>query len=783
MKRCSVFLAALIAMAAAYGGSGQPTGGGIRALEIESWRLGVVTVIACDEKGRELRREAGTRIARGEVLTSRRLLIGASDVRCLGADGTALSCSAVIFDQPITDTTVIAADASEGQTVLPAYGGVTPAVAEELTVLTPHGAEEPFKVTVRRLHRSPLGYIVCELDKVIAPHLSGCPVINRDGRLVATAVSPVYNAGLRGFCLVQGRREARPLNKARPLTRWLRENRETGPGEQAFIEGIQAAWAEDFEESEVLLTMATLADDTDPDRWLYLGWCRHRTGDFARAIDAYKQALAVATDPAPVLANLAVSYAALGRLDDALATYERALQIVDERTEVNAALCELLSDAGLHREIIDCCSQAAALEPDNPRLRYALGRAHAMVGRNSEATAEFRKAVALDGDYEDAWRELGKALYCLSSYEEALAAEKEALKMTPRDFEALVAAGDCHTRLGHNDDAAFLYRKATDVRADYPPAWRRLGMAYYSLEEFSRAANALDTCLLQTARDAVAHSYRGRALNELSAFEEAMEHHLQAIELDGDNAEFHYHKARTCMCAGWFEKAISSYDKTLELNPNHVLAQVGIAVACKRLGRYEEALAAFEKAEKIDPGCARNHRQWGMALFELDRFEEAAARYARAVACDPGFHEAHFEMGLSYVELKQYQRAVPVFTDAVRTGPDDAESHYYLAFCLEKTGKYWPALDASVQALRLRSDHVLAHLVRGKAYWHLEDNVRAIFSLGEAVRLQEDLEEAHYYLARAYLRLGDRKLATKHYKRLQELESGFVSSLDFVLGE
>lgn len=776
MGRLSVLLAAAAAAACAVAAQGA----GDKAMPVEGQtRPQAVTVKVFNESAREIGRSPGTVIAPGRIITRRSLLQSAADVRVTVGGVEDRLVTAVVRDEACADTVILALDMSRVAVKSPVLSAVPPEVGQTLLVLA---ADESIEAVVANVRRLPFGYLICELDKVLGPALAGCPVVDETGSLVGIAASARGERGPVGLCIAGGIVRSSDNVDAIALSFWLETNRTRKPGTETFASGLEAAWAGDFARAAKLLQQATLADDNRSEWWLLLGWCRNEAGLYVEATDALKQALALEGESARVLASLAVSYAQLGRFEEALDAYTRSVGMA-EPDEVDGQFCQLLADAGFHSRIIGYYSAAVAKSPRNHRLRYGLACVYAASDRHWDAVGEFRRCVEIDDEFEAAWRELGRSLLAVGEYRQALAAEKTALTITPRDFEALVVAGECNMRLGHVDDAAFLFKKATEVKADHPPAWHKLGLAYYSLSQFGRAANALEACVRQTPRDSIAHSYLGRALCETADFDRAIEHHRLALELDGDNAEFQYHLARTFLVSWRFEDAIPAYARALELDPYHVKAQVGTAVTLKRMGYIDKAMEAFAEAEKIDSAYAENYYQWGRALREGKKYEDALEKYSRAVALDPKMHPAFFEMGLCQVALEMYDKAVPTFESAVQTEGGDTESHYYLAFCLEKTGRYRQALHACAHTVRLRRRHALAYLVRGKAHWHLGENHMAAFALRQALRFQNDLEEGHYYLARAYLRLGDRASAARQLTELQELGSDLARPIENLVRE
>jgi tetratricopeptide (TPR) repeat protein len=104
---------------------------------------------------------------------------------------------------------------------------------------------------------------------------------------------------------------------------------------------------------------AVAADGQDPIYWLDQGGLFATYGNYFRAVEAYKKALALAPDNSEAHYDIALSYGELGQLEQALAEINRAIAL------------------------------------DAQQSRYYYGRAWILLrsGRNTEAKADFQKAA------------------------------------------------------------------------------------------------------------------------------------------------------------------------------------------------------------------------------------------------------------------------------------------------------------------------------------------------------------------------------------------------------
>src|SRR5262249_18281311 len=106
---------------------------------------------------------------------------------------------------------------------------------------------------------------------------------------------------------------------------------------------------------------------------------------------------------------LGSSYVDAGRLPEAMACLERALQLDPRSARAHNEMGGALMRANRLTEAVTHFRQAAALQPRDARLQYNLGKALQAAGPQSEAEVgpAFERALALEPGLAEAHDELG----------------------------------------------------------------------------------------------------------------------------------------------------------------------------------------------------------------------------------------------------------------------------------------------------------------------------------------------------------------------------------------
>jgi Flp pilus assembly protein TadD len=154
------------------------------------------------------------------------------------------------------------------------------------------------------------------------------------------------------------------------------------------------------------------AIDANPDDWIAhtcLGNTLKALGRLDEAIAIHRRALELGGDHR-AMSNLALSYRAAGRLDDAIRTLAAAVAREPEIPELHANLAGLLLAADRPVEAEAAARRALALAPGDARAEINLGYARKEQGDFAGALRHLRRAVARDPADADAHWNLGLTL-------------------------------------------------------------------------------------------------------------------------------------------------------------------------------------------------------------------------------------------------------------------------------------------------------------------------------------------------------------------------------------
>jgi len=218
--------------------------------------------------------------------------------------------------------------------------------------------------------------------------------------------------------------------------------------------------------------------------------------------------------------------------------------------------------------------------------------------------------------------------------------------------------------------------------------WVKKGIALDELGRYEEAIECHDRALEIDSEDAAAWYNKGIALMKLGRYEEAIECFDEVLKIDPEYAYAWNNKGFSLMKLGRYEEAIECFDEVLKIYPEDAYAWYNKGIALFELGRHEEAIECFDRALKIDPEYAAAWNNKGIALMELGRHEEAIECYDRALKIDPEYAAAWNNKGIALMELGRYEEAICCFDEALKIDPNNIDTQHNRSLALNKLGSH-----------------------------------------------------------------------------------------------
>src|SRR5918998_1007820 len=336
---------------------------------------------------------------------------------------------------------------------------------------------------------------------------------------------------------------------------------------------------------------------------------------------------------------------------------------------------EALAGEGLLEDALSRFEAALDLEPENPEVIEAIGRALLELGRPEEAEASFLDALELDPNWVAP--RMGLTAFDAADYEVAMEFFDRALE-TARDGEQKSGARTFRANsldmLGHYPEAIADYERVITYAPDWWEAHANLGICHARngrAEEAERAfRRGLEECPgSPEIRDELAAHLMAQNKN----LEEALSLAEEAVALGQDEIRHLYTLGEVRLALADEEGSAKAYRSVLNLDPEDPNAHLEMGLYHERRGEVERAENHFVEALKQDPGNPRALYSYASLYYATDDLETAEDLLVRAVTVDAGYSPALSALASIRARRGDYATSLDYIEKAVAAGEEDAE--------------------------------------------------------------------------------------------------------------
>lgn len=362
---------------------------------------------------------------------------------------------------------------------------------------------------------------------------------------------------------------------------------------------------------------------------------------------------------------VAIAYHLSDRFEEALATWDEAINLDPGQAEAHAYRGDTLGRLGRHRDALDAHSRAVELEPNNPTYHGRRGIDLASLGDSDEALAAFTRAAELAPGDPDHHFYRSVMLRRLGREEEALSAIERALELDPTDAVLHDQHGIVLGTLDRSEEAVVAHREAVENDPSNATYQHNLGASLSRAGLLDEGLAAYERAVDLNADNPAFHNAYGSALNRMARHEQALTAFTRAADIDSSNSDYHDNRGIALLNLGRDEEALAAFTRAVELAPSDEGYHARRGIALDRLDRPEEALEAYTMATALNPEDPSSHNQRAHILRLLGHLEEAEAAAALAIELDEQDAVSRFTLTEVVLTSGDIERALVLLQEAL----------------------------------------------------------------------------------------------------------------------
>ena len=434
------------------------------------------------------------------------------------------------------------------------------------------------------------------------------------------------------------------------------------PATQLQLHLLRAATQADLGDLRAALRSideARVIDSRSPDVWLAEVPIRIRARQFKEATEAAEKGLSLGPASPEGWYQKGAILHVRGSLNEALAAYDRVLQIDAAHVEARVARIGIYMDLGRYGDAAKDVTELQRLSPLEPRGAYLKALLAERDGNNQAASAALKEVTEL-------------------------------LDPVPVEFityrpQLLMLNGLAHFGLNQGEKAK-QYLEAFQKVQGNSPASKLLARIYMADGNAVQAVNVLETYLRAQPGD-------GQAMTQLASAHMALGRHGKATALmqealkAQDNPAFRTALGLSLIGAGQSANGAAELEAAFKKDPRQIQAGAALAQLYLRSGQSRKAVPVAETLLKQQPSNAGFHNLLGMAQGQSGNLTAARASFEKALQLDAGHEPSKLNLARLEIAAKAYDAAANRLTAILKASPSSSEALFEMAVIADRKGQ------------------------------------------------------------------------------------------------
>jgi tetratricopeptide (TPR) repeat protein len=513
-----------------------------------------------------------------------------------------------------------------------------------------------------------------------------------------------------------------------------------------------------------------------------LGMLLAQQGDLPNAEAAFRCAIELGTDAGHYI-DLSNVLQRQGRLDEAMEAVRTAIEKDPESSHWPGHLGHLLLEAGRQQEAEAPVRQAVALaknDREQAAFRDLLAHVLERQERIDDALATLRDAAGFAPNEAGRHARIGNLLLTRTErFDEAAAAFRDAIALDETTVGYHDALSVALERAGQREAAAAAIRRGTEIDPDNAGRHARLGLLLLQTGEFAASADALRQAIERQPQDAGQYHLLSIALERQEMFDAAADAAARAVEMAPDQLDRRRHAAAMLMRANRLDDAEATLREAVSVQPDGAAFHDTLGLVLERQGRIDDAVAAAQRAAELEPDQPQRHARLGLLLlYRTDRLYEAEAALRAAVALRDEMVEIQDALSLALERQQRVEEAAEATRRATQHDPRNAHRYIRLGQLLFRARMREQAEAALREGIAVDPNLGPLHDALSQVLEELDRPDEAIGAMRDAVAVNAGSVAYHLRLGNLLLRAGEPAEAELEFRRAAEIDPGSAEAAE-----
>lgn len=346
-----------------------------------------------------------------------------------------------------------------------------------------------------------------------------------------------------------------------------------------------------YSEALAQLSLVESLDPENSDVYYLKGEAFLGLNRWERAHESFEKSIALSTEETTeLLLNIALLYREMDAMDAALPYLQLAYD--QDKTSLS-----ILFELGYCYDVLGKFEQSERfynehldIDPFSTSVWYNLGILYVRNGDYVKGIEAYEMALAVEPDNTMVMHNLGNAYMAQEEYAKALDIYGEIGGMDNGNPWVFISMGECHHRLGFDDEAIISYDKALETNPPIPDAYYGKALVYLYSDRFYLAKENIDKAIALEDENYDFLLILGKINLELGKHVKATEAYESAITIDNEDHEAYVGLAEVYLDQKAYHKVGELYNQNIHRFPDAIMLKVIYSAALYFQGLKDEAL-------------------------------------------------------------------------------------------------------------------------------------------------------------------------------------------------
>jgi tetratricopeptide (TPR) repeat protein len=353
----------------------------------------------------------------------------------------------------------------------------------------------------------------------------------------------------------------------------------------------------------------------DPTAHAMLAVLDYQKGDCVAAVPHFAKAGDLLDSQIDALHAYATCLVKLKRLDDAVATFQRAMAIRPDDPQERQRLASIQLMA--HKPKDALVTLQPLLENPNPSVSdlQLASRAYEEAGDTPNAVSTLRQAILRDPRNTSLYLDFANICFAHESFQVGINVITEGLSLQPKADDLYVARGVLFVQLAQYDKAEADFEKAYELNPNQSLSTAAQGLAAVQANDLDHALASIQAKLARKPSDPLLLYLQADVLSQRGVdpgtpeFRLAMRSAKKAVALQPSLADARAVLAKLYMQTGQYQEAIEQCRKALQLNPKDQTAVYRLIQALRKTGQKKEIPELLTRLAQLREQATNDERE------------------------------------------------------------------------------------------------------------------------------------------------------------------------------